>query len=185
MVPIISAPEPATDLPAMVPTEAPRSIEHDATTAQFKVAMRRQALPIAILASGSEDGRAGMIATAVISVSMSPASLLISVNRSASLHPVISSSRLFSVNFLAQRHERLVSIFSGALKGEERFLHGDWKEAAGIPVLSDAHSSMICEVESSLVYGSHQIFVGRVKEVEMGDSTTPLIWADGGVVRAR
>lgn len=58
----------------------------------FKTAMRQYTSTVSIIAADSDAKLSGMLATAVIPVSMNPPVLLISVNKNASVHPPICSS---------------------------------------------------------------------------------------------
>ena len=56
----------------------------------FKEAMRRLAATVTIVTAAKGDESYGMTMTAVTSLSMDPPSLVICVNRNASLHPVLA-----------------------------------------------------------------------------------------------
>jgi len=161
-----------------------RRIEHahmpDTLAADFRHAMRRLAATVAIITSSRDGARFGMTATAVTSVSVDPPSLAIAVNRSASLHDVIVESRRFCVNLLSRPHEDLVEPFSGRSKGAERFDFGAWEDdARGVPFLTDALASVLCQVDGALSYGSHTLFVGKVETIRMVGRADPLVWQDG------
>lgn len=146
----------------------------------FRHAMRRLATTIALITSGSGDHWTGMAATAVMSVTTEPPTLLIAVNRTASIHPVLSNAERFCVNLLAERHKDLVSIFSGRKKGLERFESGAWIAGAdGIPVLSDALASLVCRITQTLDVTTHTLFIGEVENVVNHAQISPLIWVDG------
>jgi len=57
----------------------------DKLTGDFNQAMRRLAATVTPITAGSGDGRTGMAATAVASATTEPPTLLVAVNRSASL----------------------------------------------------------------------------------------------------
>ena len=146
----------------------------------FRHARRRLATTIALITSGSVDHWTGMAATAVMSVTTEPPTLLIAVNRTASIHPVLSNAERFCVNLLAERHKDLVSIFSGRKKGLERFESGAWIAGAdGIPVLSDALASLVCRITQTLDVTTHTLFIGEVENVVNHAQISPLIWVDG------
>lgn len=146
----------------------------------FRQAMRRLATTIALVTSGSGDNRAGMAATAVMSVTAEPPTLLVAVNRNASIHPILSNAERFCVNLLADRHKELVGIFSGKKKGLERFETGGWTTGAdGIPVLMDALASLVCRKTQILDVTTHTLFIGEVENVINHDQISPLVWVDG------
>jgi flavin reductase len=154
-------------------------------TADFKHAMRRLASTVAIVTSGRDSEWTGMVATAVTSVAADPPTLLVVVNRSASLSPVLAQSGHFCVNLLSQRHASIVGAFSGKKKGMERFVGGGWSACdEGFPVLEDAVASLVCKTVHALELATHTIFVGEVRDVHCHDEIDPLIWVDGHLARA-
>ena len=151
---------------------------------EFKLAMRNLASTVHIITSVSDGQRIGMTATAVSSVSMDPPSLVISINRNASLHDTIVASGLFCVNVLSPLHNELVHPFSGKSKGEERFAFGEWEHHAmtGLPCLKGALASVACVVEAKLEYATHTLFVGRVEAIRSECGVDPLVWQNGRIV---
>jgi flavin reductase (DIM6/NTAB) family NADH-FMN oxidoreductase RutF len=126
-----------------------------------------------------------MVATAVCSVSIDPPSIVVGINRSASIWEVISETGRFTVSLLGAHHADLVPLFSGRLLGEERFLHGSWCDhETRVPYLIDALAVLFCEVDARLDYGSHTLFVGAIRESKFNESGSPLIWRDGQPAKA-
>ncbi|MET0375990.1 MAG: flavin reductase family protein [Rhizorhabdus sp.] len=151
----------------------------------FRHAMRRLATTIALITAGRDDSCTGMAATAVVSVTADPPTLLIAVNRTASIHPVLSASERFCVNLLADRHQDLVGIFSGKKKGLERFEGGGWTPGAdGVLVLDDALASLMCRITQTVDVSTHTLFIGEVENVINHDEITPLVWVDGTFANA-
>ena len=93
----------------------------DDITASFKLAMRRMTSPVCLITTRADDQLYGMTATAVQSVSADPPSLLICINRSASISRPLSLRGRFAVNVLRTAHADLVSIFSGKAENKDRF----------------------------------------------------------------
>jgi flavin reductase len=152
--------------------------------ADFKQAMRRLATTIAIVTSGTDDDWTGMAATAVTSVTSDPPTLLVAVNRNASVSPVMKREGRFCINLLAERHAEIVGIFSGQKKGRERFEVGDWIAAGnGMPILNDAVASLVCLISTTVEVATHTIFVGEVTEVYCHSTIDPLLWVDGRLAR--
>lgn len=151
----------------------------------FRQAMRRLATTIAIVTTGQRGQWAGMAATAVTSVTADPPTLLVAANLSASMIPTLEREGRFCVNLLSERHCELVRAFSGALKGAERFSVGAWKPShEGLPVLSDAVSSLICEIRSTVDVETHRLLIGEVRSVINHPQIDPLIWVDSGFASA-
>lgn len=147
--------------------------------ASFKSAMRRMAATVTIISTGSSGQRFGMTATAVTSVSMDPPSLLVCVNRSASIHDPIREAGRFCVNLLSASHQAHCSAFSGKEKGEDRFRFGAWHSHGELPYLSDAQANIFCDVDVETPYGSHTVFIGRVTDCMVRGTPEPLMFVDG------
>lgn len=157
----------------------------DALKDDYRQAMRRLATTVAIVTSGSGDRYAGMAATAVMSVTADPPTLVVAVNRSASMSPVIGEHGWFCVNLLAERHRDLVGIFSGGKAGMARFDHGSWTiDADRPPILTDAAASLVCQTTGSFQVGTHTLFVGEVRVIANHEAIDPLIWVDGRMASA-
>jgi flavin reductase (DIM6/NTAB) family NADH-FMN oxidoreductase RutF len=157
----------------------------DDLAAGFRDAMRRAAATVALVTTSEDGVWHGMAATAVTSVSTSPPSLLVAVNHQASIHDPLTRVGRFCVNLLALRHRSLVRAFSGAMKGADRFLLGEWQACdAAPPMLVDAPAAFECELDASLDYGSHSIFIGQVRAVAINGVSDPLIWSDAAFAAA-
>jgi flavin reductase len=151
----------------------------ETTANDFRSAMRALASAVSIV-STTHDGRwFGMTATAVASVSAAPPSLLICVNRSASLHDPLLSSRVFCINILHACQSSLAQAF-GSKDVKDRFSHGDWlADERATPYLSDAQANIFCESDDVHSYGSHTIVIGRVYRTGVRRPVHPLVYQDG------
>ena len=133
----------------------------------FREAMRRLAASVTIITSRDADGVPhGMVASSVISVSMDPPSMLIAVNRSAGLYPILQRSRRFCINLLSDDQSDLLKPFSTSALREQRFQSDHWRDAwtpdsERLPWLYDASASVECEVDLVTDYGTHSLFIGR------------------------
>lgn len=148
----------------------------------FRSAMRGLAATVTIISTRDELGRFGMTATSVTSVSVEPPSLLVSVNREASIHDPLAAGGAFCVNVLGRGHEDHCFAFSGRKEGEERFDGGAWADENGLPFLRDARANLFCAVDATLPYATHTIFIGRVKQVVTREGVSPLVYLDGDFV---
>jgi flavin reductase (DIM6/NTAB) family NADH-FMN oxidoreductase RutF len=162
------------------------TLDGSALRQDFTSAMRRLIATVTIITSGDQDARAGMVATAVMSVSADPPSLAVGINREAGVWQAVQDTGRFSVNLLATHHAPLVYPFSGQLQGEERFTLGQWHtHASKTPYLADAVVSLFCRVDGKLDYGTHTLFIGAVDDIRMNESAhEPLLWRNGSFANA-
>ena len=142
--------------------------------------LRRLAKAVVVITCEHGGTRYAMAATAVSELSMEPPSLLICVNRTASLYAPLSSGANFAVNILHSSHETVSSACSGKLKGEARFEQGQWaRSSLGPPYLEDAQASFVCRNDRQVDHGTHGIFIGEVVDVLSHGAVDPLIYVDG------
>ncbi len=151
----------------------------DTLATGFKLAMRRLAATVTIVSTADETGYHGLAATAVTSVSTEPPAILACVNRSASPSEVLLKRGRFAINILHADNAALVPIFSGKLKGQERFNHGVWTHLDNVPVLSQAQAVLVCTLAEKTVFGTHTIIIGTVDTVRIREDIDPLIYQDG------
>lgn len=160
----------------------PAPIDAMPPVAEFRDAMRHLASGVSLVTTkGLDGGRQGMLATAVASVTADPPTILVCVNRSATMHNDLIESRNFCVNFLGHRHIELSRRFSSSEARASRFNTGDWTTlATGAPVLEGALSTLDCELESVVEIGSHTVLFGRVVDIRIAKDTAdrPLLYYD-------
>lgn len=152
---------------------------------QLKAALRRLAKAVVVVTSASAGVRYAMTATAVSEVSLDPPSMLICVNRSASIMDALKTGAPFVLNILNPAHAGIAKSCAGAAKGEARFSEGEWLATdLGVYRLADAQASIVCRNDRQIDYGSHTIFVGQVAEAFTNGEPDPLVYLDGRFARA-
>jgi flavin reductase (DIM6/NTAB) family NADH-FMN oxidoreductase RutF len=157
-----------------------RMSETSQTALALREGLRRLAKAVVVITCQHDGARFAMTATAVSELSMDPPSLLICVNRSASLHAPLSAKAGFCVNILHHAHADISALCSGQAKGEARFALGRWQaDASGTPYLADAQASFLCRHEQSVDYGTHCIVIGLVEKVLINGNVDPLVYVDG------
>ena len=160
-------------------------VDKDELAEMTKEGLRRLGKAVVVITSQFEGQRYAMAATAVSELSMDPPSLLICVNKSASIHPVLDAKANFCINILSSAQERLSRLCSGESKGEARFSEGHWKDASnGAPRLVDAQACFVCTNSDSFEFGTHSVFVGLIETVHVFGDVDPLIYLSGNYTRA-
>lgn len=157
----------------------------ESVTDLFRASMRITAASVSLVTATDRAGTFhGMAVTSAISVSMSPPSMLVAVNRSASIHPVITETGKFCLNLMGETHFDLLESFSRTELRDRRFAPEHWQEGPeGVPVLQGALASQICVVEAAHDYNTHTVFIGRVDHVILplpsDERLVPLVWMNG------
>ncbi|WP_242127170.1 flavin reductase family protein [Sphingobium sp. Sx8-8] len=149
-------------------------------TQDFRAAMARLGAAVNIIVTDGPAGRHGMTVSAVCSVSDSPASLLLCVNRSARMHAMLKDNGRLTVNVLSGTQEALSSIFANrTLDMETRFAMADWTMLDhGVPALTGALAAFGCTVHSTTEMGSHSIFLCEVEHLLLGGDEPGLVYFD-------
>lgn len=159
----------------------------DEVSGKFRESMRIAAASISLVTTVDEDGKYhGMAVTSAMSLSMEPPSMMVAINKSASIHPVIVRTGRFSLNMMAKVHTGLLESFSRSDLRDERFNKRHWGEsAAGLPILVGAPAVHLCTVEETHDYGTHTVFFGCIEDVIMGSTASrcspPLVWLNGAL----
>ncbi|WP_425270653.1 flavin reductase [Pantoea wallisii] len=97
----------------------------------FRNAMASLGAAVNIITTDGPAGRAGFTATAVCSVTDAPPTLLVCLNRNASVWPLFRTNGVLCVNTLAAGQEALSTLFGGKTAMDERFAAGDWHARPG------------------------------------------------------
>jgi flavin reductase (DIM6/NTAB) family NADH-FMN oxidoreductase RutF len=157
----------------------------EAVDAALADALRRVMRGVAatvVVVTTEDDGEVyGMTATSFTSLCLEPPSVLIAVNRQATMHDRLLARGLFAVNVLPEGFESLARLFGdAAVDNDERFRHGTWRRhPQGPPLLEEAQAWLLCAVGERLVVGTHTLVVGRVLEAELVERIAPLVHVDG------
>lgn len=143
----------------------------------FREGMSRLGAAVTLLTSDGVAGRQGMTASAVVSVTDSPPTLIVCVNRKIRCHDLFVANGVLAVNVLGGRHQELSARF--AAKGPvDRFASHNWVTSkTGAPLLEDAEVAFDCRIVDTRAVGSHSVLTCEVEDVRLF-STQPdvLIW---------
>ena len=178
-----------------MPADEPRGTDgrgwevHEATPDALRGAMRLFPTGVTVVTSGQEERAEGMTANAVVSVSLDPLLFLVSVHKEARLNPRIREEGYFAANILAADQEGLSRLFASPERSSGlpaiRSLGGGYG-STGAPLAAGALAVIECELEAVYPGGDHDLYVGRVVTVRMGDTRRdPLIYHEGGYTSPR
>jgi flavin reductase len=146
---------------------------------QFRDAMARLGAAVTVVTTDGPAGRAGFTASAVCSVTDTPPTLLVCMNRNSRLNPTVKENGRLCVNVLSATQQRLSDLFAGftGAGSAERFTGAVWLTlATGAPVLADAVAALDCEVEEVLEKGTHSVIFAGVRAIRLGAPGPALIW---------
>jgi flavin reductase len=145
----------------------------------FREGMSQFAAAVNVVTTDGPAGKAGFTATAVCSVSDTPPTLLVCLNRKSTSGPVLQTNQVFCVNTLSGEDEPISDVFAGrtgAVK-DARFVTGTWSTLkTGAPVLDTAVAAFDCRVVEIRIMGSHNVIFGAVVDVRLNAANPALIY---------
>lgn len=151
----------------------------DTVVRAFRQAMRRVASTVNVISICVDGQPMGITATAMSSLAMDPPSLLVCVNRAASLHASMADVSHFGVNVLHRDQQDLALMFADRERHALRFASGWHLDGARPPRLAEAQAWLQCRRIEHHQFGTHSIFIGVVEEVGMREDVHPLVYLDG------
>jgi len=147
--------------------------------ADFRAAMASFAAGVTVVTTlDSRDGPHALTATAFSSLSASPPLCLVCVDRRARAHPALMASKSFAVNILSTAQRALSTRFSDPTG--DKFAGVDWSRGrvTGCPFIPGSIAFVECETVKIYDGGDHDIFVGRLLDVNVRDGE-PLVYFRG------
>ena len=145
----------------------------------FRDAMATLSAAVNIVTTDGDAGRGGLTATAVCSVTDTPPTLLVCINRSSAFSEVFRANGRLCVNVLTHEHQTLACDFAGmtGLSMDARFAGDHWQPGAlGQPCL---HGSLAClegVVTQVQEIGTHNIFMAEISNIDVRDEGHGLIY---------
>jgi flavin reductase (DIM6/NTAB) family NADH-FMN oxidoreductase RutF len=151
--------------------------------ARFRQVLGHFATGVTVITADTADGPAGLAVGSFTSLSLEPPLVAFCPDKRSSSWPKIKEAGSFCVNILAEDQEALCRAF--ASKGRDKFRGVGWEPAStGSPRLTGVLAWIDCTIEAVHDGGDHEICVGRVKELDVGeDHEGPLVFYRGGYGR--
>ena len=144
----------------------------------FLEILRTLSQTVFVLSANNDQERHAMTVSSVASLSLKPPSMMVGVNKEASINGVLEKNSNFCLNLLNKSQQQIADTCSGTEEGEKRFANDLWVSSNPV-YLSDAQSNIFCKVIDIIPYSSHSIVVGEVEELKHSGKIEPLIYQDG------
>jgi flavin reductase (DIM6/NTAB) family NADH-FMN oxidoreductase RutF len=149
------------------------------TGEELREVMRRFATPVAVVTAQVDDERYGLTVGSLVSLSLAPPLVGISVGLDSSSHEPIRRAGGFAVSLLSEAQDGEARHFarSGV---PPRFL---WQGAAVRdgrhgPLVEGALAWLECRTHSTHEVGDHTLFVGEVESYALGTPARGLVYRD-------
>lgn len=151
-----------------------RPTTHTPTEAALRQAMGNLSTGLTIVTTSTGGVPHGTTLSAVMSLSMDPPMVVLSLARTSSLLARLQRGGRFGINVLAAHQDQVALRFSQRL--HNRFADLPWDDADGAPRLAGAHAWVLGEVSSTLPAGDHVLVLGDVLAAEAGDGRPLTYW---------
>jgi flavin reductase len=143
---------------------------------ELRAAMRRFPAGIAVL---TVQPRFGVTVGSLVSLSLEPALIGVSIGRDTQAHELIRDARGFALSVLAGDQDRLAQHFARSVPPIAQWERIDAREGRRGPLLEGALAWLECGVRSEHDAGDHSFFVGAVERVELGRGGAGLVYREG------
>lgn len=135
---------------------------------------------VAVVTSATSEGvPVGLTVNSIVSVSLDPALLLVSLDGGSASLPVVRRREAFAVSFLTKAQEELALRFASELP-ESRFKGVPLSRTpGGLPILSGALAWLECGLWREVEAGDHSLLIGEVLNGEENRGGDPLLFFRG------
>jgi flavin reductase (DIM6/NTAB) family NADH-FMN oxidoreductase RutF len=145
--------------------------------AELRQFMRGWPTGVAVVTGSWGRQPVGCTANSLISVSLHPPTLLVSLTRNSRTLTAIAATKTFGVNLLGWRQAYLAERF--ATGGVDRFANVAYRLDNGVPVLEKAMAATVCAVQRTVDAADHVLVFGSPLWCARGDAEPPTIFFDG------
>jgi flavin reductase (DIM6/NTAB) family NADH-FMN oxidoreductase RutF len=144
--------------------------------AAFRAAMADLPAAVSIVTTTAADGTPrGATVSAIASVSMSPAMLLVCLDAHSDTLAALERGRPFLVHVAADGQQETILQFAG--KGTEKFSSTRWTtDASGQPFIAGAGVVFRCVAEILQPAGDHTVVVGEIVGIDHDPTRRPVVY---------
>lgn len=146
---------------------------------ELKEVMRRYPAGISVVTVDNDGERLGLTLGSLVSLSLAPPLVGISIARQAALHELLRGAGGFTVSLLRADQERLAQHFARGVPPIALWEGIPVHDGDRGPRLDGALGWLDCELDGEHEAGDHTLFVGRVERADPGERGAPLIRLDG------
>ena len=126
----------------------------------------------------------GLTIGSLVSLSLEPALLGVSIGRDAQAHELLRQAGGFAVSVLAGDQATLAQHFARSAPPIVQWEGVAMRESERGPLLEGAVSWLECSLHSEHDAGDHTFFVGAVERIELGRDSPGLVYRHGRYVSA-
>ena len=151
------------------------------SAADLRALMRRAPASVAVLTVDTGRDRLGLTVSSLVSLSLEPPHVGVSIARDAAMHELLREAGGFAASLLAGGQEWLAQHFARGVPPIGMWNGVATEEGArGAPLLVGAVGWLECRLASEHAVGDHTFFVAEVESVRLGVAAPPLVHHEGG-----
>jgi len=137
------------------------------STAAYRDGMARLPGAVTVITTDGPAGPAGFTASAVCSVTDSPPTVLVCMNRSSYAHRFFEGNGVLCVNVLSGAQQELSALFANReVPMDQRFERTPWQAlATGAPALDGALVQLDGAIVATHTVGTHSVFIVELRQV--------------------
>ncbi|HKZ54846.1 MAG TPA: flavin reductase family protein [Anaerolineales bacterium] len=145
---------------------------------QLRIVLRRWATGVTLVTSCQGPTRHGMTVNSFTGVSLDPALVLVSLEKTTRTHKMVSATGRFAVSILSLEQEELAQRFGGAVPDADDRFAGLAVEMTpqGLPIPRDCLAFLDCQIVGSHSAGTHTVFIAEVLECRVINGGEPLLY---------
>lgn len=151
-----------------------RADENSIDTATFRRVLGRFASGVTVVTARVDGQVHGITVNALISVSLEPPLVLISLGNQTKMHQLLTTNDRFGVSVLAENQRELSVHFAGV---PFESLDIPFVEESGVPLIGGGVAYLIARVVDRHPAGDHTLYIGRVEYLQQIEGRPLLFFA--------
>ncbi len=141
--------------------------------------MRRFPAGVAVATVELDGERLGLTLGSVVSLSLEPPLVGVSISRGAAIHEYLRRSDGFALSLLGEGQAALAQHFARGAPPLIAWVGIAMRAGSVAPLLAEALGWLECRHWAAFDTGDHTFFIGQVVHVEVGSLDAPLLYLDG------
>ena len=147
---------------------------------ELREVMRRFPAPVAVVTAALEGERFGLTVGSLVSLSLQPPLVGISIGKESSSHEPIRRAEGWAASLLSGAQVNVAQHFARSGIPPVALWNGvDVRDGSRGPLVSGALAWLECRTSSEHDAGDHTIFVGEVESTELGTPGSGLVYRGG------
>jgi len=150
------------------------------TGEELREVMRRFAAPVCVVTTEVEGERFGLTVGSLVSLSLAPPLVGISIGKESSSHEPIRRARGWAVSLISGKQASVAQHFARSGIPPVALWNGvDVRDGKRGPLVEGALGWLECRTVSEHEAGDHTILIGAVESVELGAPGPGLVYREG------